>query len=229
MTRRAAAVTGILAGLAVLALLPLGLGLVAPGTPGDVVAWLSALCERQGAAGPLVLVAAQTLIAASGVLPASLLGIAAGTLLGPGAGFAAAAAGTMAGALLSFWIGRGLLRGRRPGFLTGGRWVAALDRTVAAEGWRLVCLMRLSPVMPFAPTSYALSLSSVRLADYLLGTLAALPALLVYVMLGALGRTALAGEAEWLRGGILVLGLGATVLLVRTLKRVAGQLASEGP
>ncbi len=114
MTRRTLASAGILAGLATLAFLPLGLGLVAPGTPGDMVAWLSALCERQGAAGPMVLVAAQALIAASGVLPASLLGIAAGTLLGLGAGFAAAAAGTMAGALLSFWIGRGLLRGRRP-------------------------------------------------------------------------------------------------------------------
>ncbi|MGF3025251.1 VTT domain-containing protein [Methylobacterium aquaticum] len=215
--------------LAVLALLPIGLGLVAPGTPGDVVAWLSALCERQGAAGPMMLIAAQTLIAASGVLPASLLGIAAGTLLGAGAGFAAAAAGTMAGALLSFGIGRRLLRGRRAGGLTGGRWVAALDRSVAAEGWRLVCLMRLSPVMPFAPTSYALSLSRVRLSDYLLGTLAALPALLVYVMLGALGRTAFAGEAEWLRGCLLVLGLGATLLLLRKLKRFAGRLAGEQP
>ena len=218
---------GVLAGLAALALLPFGLGLVAPGTPGDVVAWLSALCERQGAAGPAVLVAAQTLIAASGVLPASLLGVAAGTLLGTGAGFAAAAAGTMAGALVSFAIGRGLLRGRRPGFLAGGRWAAALDRSVAAEGWRLVCLMRLSPVMPFAPTSYALSLSSVRLVDYLLGTLAALPALLAYVMLGALGRMALAGEAEWLRGAVLVLGLGATVLLLRKLKRLARGFAPE--
>ncbi|WP_162561130.1 TVP38/TMEM64 family protein [Methylobacterium terrae] len=217
MTRRLA----ILAGLALLAALPFGLGLVAPGTPGDVIAWLSALCERQGAAGPALLVAAQALIAASGVLPASLLGIAAGTLLGIGPGFAAAAAGTMAGALLSFWIGRALLRGRRPGFPAGGRWAMALDRSVAAEGWRLVGLMRLSPVMPFAPTSYALSLSSVRLADYLIGTLAVLPALLAYVMLGALGRTALAGEAEWLRGGVLVLGLGATVLLLRKLKRLA--------
>ncbi|TNC14207.1 TVP38/TMEM64 family protein [Methylobacterium terricola] len=217
------------AGLALLAALPFGLGLVAPGTPADMIAWLSGLCERQGAAGPALLVAAQTLIAASGVLPASLLGIAAGTLLGAGPGFAAAAAGTMAGALLSFWIGRALLRGRRSGALPGGRWATALDRSVAAEGWRLVGLMRLSPVMPFAPTSYALSLSSVRLSDYLIGTLAALPALLAYVMLGALGRTALAGEAEWLRGGVLVLGLGATLLLLRKLKRLAGTLTPDAP
>ena len=76
--------------------------------------------------------------------------------------------------------GRALLRGRGSGFLARSRWAATLDRSVAAEGWRLVCLMRLSPVMPFAPTSYALSLSSVRLADYLIGTLAALPALLAW-------------------------------------------------
>jgi uncharacterized membrane protein YdjX (TVP38/TMEM64 family) len=219
--------------LVAVAVLPFGLGVVAPGTPGDLVAWLSALCERQGTAGAVVLIAAQTLIAASGLLPASLLGIAAGTLLGTGPGFAAAATGTMAGALLSFGLGRTLLSrgllGRRPGFLARRNWIASLDRSVAAEGWRVVCLIRLSPVMPFAPTSYALSLSSVRLADYCVGTLAALPALLVYVLLGALGRTALAGQAEWLHGSVLVVGLGATVLLLRKLRRLAGTPIPEGP
>ena len=38
--------------------------------------------------------------------------------------------------------------------------------------------------MPFVATSYLLGLSAISLRDYMLGTLAALPALLGYVSLG---------------------------------------------
>jgi hypothetical protein len=39
--------------------------------------------------------------------------------------------------------------------------------------------------MPFVATSYLLGLSAISLRDYMLGTLAALPALLGYVSLGS--------------------------------------------
>ena len=42
--------------------------------------------------------------------------------------------------------------------------------------------------MPFVATSYLLGLSAISLRDYMLGTLAALPALLGYVSLGAFSR-----------------------------------------
>ncbi|GJE55271.1 TVP38/TMEM64 family protein [Methylobacterium sp. WL9] len=207
--------------------LPLLLAIASPKTALDAVTWVQAFCEQRGALGPALLLAVQALVAASGVLPASLIGVAAGTLFGTQTGFLVAAAGTMTGALASFGLGR-VMRPRKPGGSERRGRLAGLDRSLAKEGWRVVCLLRLSPIMPFAPTSYALSLTSVRLSDYLIGTVASLPALLAYVMIGALGRSgglAVAGGnlAEWLRIGVLALGIGATLMLMLKLRRLLAQ------
>ena len=191
--------------------------------------------RAEGAVGLVLLVLLQGLVAASGVLPASVLGVAAGALFGVVAGFAAAAAGTLIGAVAAFGLTRSLARPliarlvrRRPGLLR-------LDGVLASDRWKLVCLLRISPVMPFAVTSYALGLSAVRFRAYLLGTLAALPPLLAYVLLGRLvGFGALhpaAGGA--LRWAALAFGGGASLLLawyvLRLLRRAcalpAGSLA----
>ncbi|MCJ2012583.1 TVP38/TMEM64 family protein [Methylobacterium sp. J-076] len=220
-----------LAGLALLAALaaaPLAVGLLAP----DAAERLAAGLRGLGPAGPAILLVVQALVAASGVVPASGVGIAAGALLGPVEGFCVAAMGTMAGALVTFGLARTVLGARALARL-GGRRLAALDGALAAEGWRLVCLIRLSPIMPFAPTSLALGASAVSLRDYALGTLAALPALFAYVALGALGRggghlLSGAGPAEWLRLGVLGAGALATALLMLRLRRILGRAMPEG-
>ena len=69
--------------------------------------------------------------------------------------------------------------------------------------------------MPFALTSYALGLSSIRLRDYLIGTLAAMPALFGYVLLGTLAGTGVADRSSSspLGGWLLAIGLLATLVL----------------
>ncbi|GJD33157.1 TVP38/TMEM64 family protein [Methylobacterium aerolatum] len=213
---------GLLAGLAAA---PLAAGILAPDAARDLAARVAEL----GPAGPAMLLAIQALVAASGVLPASAIGIAAGALLGPVLGFAVAAAGTMAGALLSFALARSVI-GARALARFGGSRLAALDGALATEGWRLVCLIRLSPIMPFAPTSLALGASAVALRDYAIGTLAALPALFAYVALGALGQggghlAAGVGRAEGLRLAVLAAGALATVLLMLRLRRILARRA----
>lgn len=217
-----------LALLAGLAVAPLAAGLLVP----DAAERLAARIAALGPAGPAILLAVQALVAASGVVPASGVGIAAGALLGPVEGFCVAAAGTMAGALITFALARTVL-GARALARFGGRRLAALDGALAAEGWRLVCLIRLSPVMPFAPTSLALGASAVAPRDYALGTLAALPALFAYVALGALGRggghlLTGAGPAEWLRLTVLVAGAAATLFLMWRVKQILGRAGPAG-
>jgi uncharacterized membrane protein YdjX (TVP38/TMEM64 family) len=41
-----------------------------------------------------------------------------------------------------------------------------LDALIARDGWKLVCLLRVSPIMPFSATSLALGLSPIGLRDY---------------------------------------------------------------
>ncbi len=183
-----------------------------------------------GEAGWATATLVQMLVASTGVLPASLTGLTAGAVYGVELGFLLAACGTLAGALLAFLLARSLARGlvlRWLGRSTAGRrrWIARLDQTIARDGWRTVCLLRLSPVMPFAATSYALGLTGVRLRDYLLGTLASLPALLGYVVLGRLAGSGVqaastgAGIARWVMLGV---GLVATLALTLRIGRLAG-------
>lgn len=164
--------------------------------------------------GWIAFAALQILIVASGVLPASLAGMAAGAVYGVVLGFGLAASSTMAGAVLTLAISRSLARGWIEHFLRLRPRLRNLDRMLAHDGVRMVILLRLSPVMPFAATSYALGLSSVSVRDYVLGTCASLPALLGYVFLGQLAATGLdAGEAGWLHWTLLAVAAVATVAL----------------
>jgi uncharacterized membrane protein YdjX (TVP38/TMEM64 family) len=166
-----------------------------------------------GYRGAVVFAVLQMLVAVSGVLPASLLGVAAGAIYGFVPGFLLAAAGTLVGAILSFMLSRSLFRptierlsARRPRLRN-------LDALVDQAGWQLVCLLRLSPIMPFSATSLALGLSRIGLRSYALGTLASLPALAGYVFTGTLADSSLAifaAGASPVHWGLLGLGIIAT-------------------
>jgi uncharacterized membrane protein YdjX (TVP38/TMEM64 family) len=176
-----------------------------------------------GTLGVALFAMAQILVAVSGVLPAALLGMAAGAVYGVGFGFVVAAASTLAGAQIAFLASRGLMRGFAERALVGRPRLKNLDDMIAREGWRIVCLLRMSPVMPFSATSYALGLSSVSARDYMLGTLAAMPALLGYVALGALTQDGLAvwsTGADPVRLGLLAIGVAATALLTLRLGQI---------
>ena len=152
-------------------------GLVALIVLGTAAAWIAperaigtaeilmGVVRGLGVRGAVVFAIVQVLVAVSGVLPASLVGVAGGAIYGLVPGFLLTAAGTLAGALLSFFISRSLFRAiverlaaRRPRFRN-------LDARIAQGGWKLVCLLRVSPVMPFSATSVLLSLSAVGLRD----------------------------------------------------------------
>lgn len=90
---------------------------------------------------------------------------------------------------------------------------------IAQDGWRLVCLLRVSPIIPFSVTSYMLGLSSIDLLAYTIGTLASLPALCGYVFFGTPADASLcawmtgAGPLRW-----ILLGIGGAAMLVLTAR-----------
>jgi uncharacterized membrane protein YdjX (TVP38/TMEM64 family) len=177
-----------------------------------------------GALGMLLFGALQVAVALSGFVPGSLIGIFAGAVYGVAIGFPLAALGIMTGALLAFGFARTLLRPLLSRWLAGRARLRDFDAALARDGWRVVCLLRLSPIMPFAATSYALGTSAVTLKDYLIGTLASLPALFGYVVIGAFAKAGFAAAAQgtglvqWaLIGG----GLAATVVLTWRIGRIA--------
>ncbi len=190
----------------------------------DVTGSLRAMllwAQRLEAGGWVLFALVQVAVVASGVLPASLAGIAAGAVYGVALGFGLAATSTIAGAVLTLGLSRSLARGWIERLMAGRPRLRDLDRMLAADGARLVCLLRLSPVMPFAATSYMLGLSSVSVRAYVLGTLGSLPALLGYVVLGRIVGSGVTSDAGgWLRWGTLAVGAVATAVLTVHLGRL---------
>jgi uncharacterized membrane protein YdjX (TVP38/TMEM64 family) len=182
-----------------------------------------------GTTGWLVFGAIQILVSVSGVFPAAVLGIIAGTLYGLPLGFFLAAADTLAGAWLAFMLSRSFFRPAIESFLRRRPRLQDLDRIVARDGWKVVLMLRISPIMPFSVTSYMLGLSSVRPRDYLLGTLASLPALLGYVFIGSLADAGLAAQAagaHWLYLMLLAAGALAAVALTLRIRQIAAAAAA---
>jgi len=214
-------------------------GLVALIVLGTAAAWIAperaigtaeilmGVVRGLGVRGAVVFAIVQVLVAVSGILPASLLGVGAGAIYGLVPGFLLAAVSTLAGALLSFFLSRSLFRATVERLAARRPRLRNLDARIARDGWKLVSLLRVSPIMPFSATSVLLSLSAVGLRDYAIGTLASLPALCGYVFIGTLTDTSL---SAWATGAstvrLVLLGAGglATLLLVLRLGHIAIKL-----
>ena len=161
--------------------------------------------------------AIQIAVSASGFIPASLIGVAAGLAYGTYVGFLLSTAGTLIGGSIAFELGRSLMRPFVVTFVSKRPRLARLDEGISRQGWQLVCLLRISPTMPFAATSYALGLTRIGFVPYLMGSLASLPALFGYVVLGAVADPTLQPDltmaAQPLHWGLVLAGAGATALL----------------
>ncbi|MBI2425673.1 MAG: TVP38/TMEM64 family protein [Candidatus Hydrogenedentes bacterium] len=197
---------------------------------------VTALLERLGAWG-LVLLAIFYVAACILLIPGSILTMGAGALaasLWPEnllwallMGTAAVSAGSTAGAVAAFLLGRTLARARVVLWVSNNARFAALDAAIGADGWKLVFLLRLSPAFPFTLLNYALGLSSVSLRDYFFASWAGmLPGALLYVYIGATAQSLLlATAADRTRTPgdmvLMVLGLAAAFAGVFYVTRVA--------
>lgn len=156
-------------------------------------------------------------------LPALPLTLAAGAVYGPLGGTLLVSPASVAGASLAFVLGRTLLRDWVRVRTGGNARFQALDRAIGNEGWRMVALLRLSPVFPFSLLNYALGATGVGLGPYVLASwLAMLPGTFLYVSAGAAagaaaGLTPGQAVAPWL----LYSGLAATVLVTLRLAWIA--------
>jgi uncharacterized membrane protein YdjX (TVP38/TMEM64 family) len=182
--------------------------------------------DHLGALAPIAFVAGYA-IACVALVPASLLTLAAGAIFGIVWGTVYTVIGASIGAILGFLIARYAARGLVERRLADNARFAAIDRAVGSEGLKIVTLLRLSPVVPFSLLNYALGLTQVRLADYLLGMIGIVPGTLLYVYYGKVGGdlAALAGGARptggWASAVLLIVGLVATIAVTVLITRAA--------
>lgn len=153
-------------------------------------------------------------------LPGSLLTLVAGFAYGPVIGMMVAAPAAVLGASTAFLLGRTLLREWVKARVAQSPRAAAIDAAVGREGFKLVLLLRLSPLVPFNVLNYALSLSRVTFGRYVLASaIGMLPGTALYVYLGSLVPAAAELSTASGRGGPFTTGL-YVVGLVTTLAAV---------
>lgn len=205
-----------------------GLGIGALLLPlGDWILRLIAWVRGMGAAGVLVYVAVY--VAATVLMvPGVILTGGAGLIWGPLLGTLIVSPASVVGATLAFLLGRTLARDWIARRLERDRRFAAIDDAVGAEGFKIVLLLRLSPLFPFNVLNYALGLTRVRLGPFVLGSfLGMLPGTALYVYLGSLVSSASEllhgggpGAGSWRTVGWVV-GLAATVIATVLVTRAA--------
>ena len=159
--------------------------------------------------------------------PGSILMTASGATFGLAWGFVAAMAGTTLGAGLAFLVSRYVARAHVERWVASRPRFAAVDDAIGKEGWKIVVLTRCCPIFPYIFQNYAYGLTRVRFGHYALGSFIGLvPAALVFVYMGSLGRTgveATSHGASSLELGLRVLGFVATVVVSIYITRVSTQ------
>ena len=165
--------------------------------------WITGL----GAVGVVAFVVIY-IIATVVLAPASALTLLAGLAYGPW-GFPLVVGSATLGASAAFLIGRHLAHERVQTRVDDNRTFKAVNQAVGEEGWKIVGLLRLSPVFPFGLQNYFFGVSSIGFWPYAIATFfGIMPGTVLYVYLGTIGKASGGGPAQW---ALLGAGLVATV------------------
>lgn len=198
----------------------------------DYLAGLLQAVESVGPWGP-VLLAGTYVVACVLFVPGSVLTLGAGFLFGVVRGMIAVSVGSVLGATVAFLVGRTLLRGWIERRIAAYPRFQAIDRAVGKQGFKIVILVRLSPIFPFNLLNYAFGLTNVRLWQYVLASwIGMLPGTLMYVYLGSALKSLADVAAGAPKGGtpqtiFFVAGLVMTVVATVVVTRVARRALSE--
>lgn len=214
----------------------LALGLVVAALPvGDLMDALQARIAGLGSWAPVAYALLYGL-AATLFVPGSALSLAAGVLFGLWLGTAVVWMGANIAIVLSFLIARYAARSKVEAMASTRPRFAAVDRAVGEQGWKIVALMRLSPVFPFGLQNYLFGVTAIRFLPCVLASAAfILPGTFLYVYIGFAGGEAAAAVggaqgADTLRLALQLAGLVATLVVTVGIARIAAKaVASHAP
>lgn len=125
-------------------------------------------------------------------------------------------------ASISFVIGRTLLRGYVESVLAANPKLQSIDRAIEKGGFKLMLLVRLSPVFPFALSNYLYGTSGIGFVPYFLGSiLGFLPGTFAYVYAGRVGKALTIDSASSAPWYVYVGGLTVVLILLKIASDVA--------
>jgi uncharacterized membrane protein YdjX (TVP38/TMEM64 family) len=210
--------------------LAVGLALVALSVAASflpVTHWIKALSGRVETLGPFGILVYALFYAVATVLfmPGSVLTISAGLIFGVALGTLAAWSGAVLGASLAFLVGRYLARSKIEEMTKSNEKFQAIDEAIGKQGWKIIGLLRLSPLIPFNFSNYFYGITRVGFWPYVLASGGGmLPGTLLYVYLGAAGKAGLGGDEKQtspLQYVFFGVGLLATIGVTIWVSRIA--------
>jgi len=167
-------------------------------------------------------------------IPGSILTLGAGAIYGVVTGSILVSISSTLGATAAFLVGRYAARGWVAKKIDGNVRFTTIDNAVAAEGWKMVGLTRLSPIFSFNLLNYAYGLTRVSLREYVLASwIGMMPGTIMYVYIGSLaGDLASIGAetseapsgAQWT---INIVAFLATVIVTVYVTKIAKKTLAE--
>jgi len=172
--------------------------------------------------------AAVYIVAVVLLVPASALTLVAGLVFGAW-GFPLVVVSATIGAGLAFLVARHLARNKVKQFVEKRPKLKAVDQAVAENGWKIVGLLRLSPLVPFNLQNYLFGVTEVGFYPYLATTFVGImPGSLLYVLIGALGHIDGGKGAAW-KWSFFAVGIVATsITAVIVTGKAKAKLAESG-
>lgn len=184
-----------------------------------------------GPLGYVVYILAYVLVCIA-FIPASPLTFGAGAIFGFVEGTIVVVIGATLGATASFLLGRTIMRRKIEAWAANNPKFRALDRAIAREGGKIVFLIRLAPVFPFAYINFAFGLTGVRTLPYVIATLfGIIPVTLAFVYIADAATRTATGELETTRLVINIIGvviaIGVTAFVTRVALRAVRRAGIE--
>lgn len=157
------------------------------------------------------------------LLPGAVFAVVGGMAFGPVWGAVWNLLGATIGATLAFLIAR-YVASDWVARKIGGRLKRVVEG-VEAEGWRFIALMRLVPVVPFNIFNFAVGLTRIPVAQYVVATAVCMaPGAVAYTWLGHAGRGAMEGHDAAVEYSLLGLAvLAVLAFLPRLWRRILGK------
>jgi uncharacterized membrane protein YdjX (TVP38/TMEM64 family) len=188
--------------------------------------WLLAVQDRVARLGALGAVVFALVYVGAVLLfvPGSVLTVGAGLVFGVVRGTVIVSLASTTAAAAAFLIARHVARDRVEKVVRRYEKFGAIDRAIRQQGFKVVALLRLSPLVPFSISNYLYGLTAVDFRPYVLASwLGMLPGTVLYVSLGAAGAAVVGRGGERGPWGwtLLAAGLLATVVVTVLLTRAA--------
>ncbi|WP_411825667.1 TVP38/TMEM64 family protein [Luteolibacter sp. AS25] len=152
--------------------------------------------QLQGIWAPILFVIV-FVVATVAFAPASILSLGAGAVFGLVEGVILVSIASTITAATSFLISRYLLRGWVERQLADRPRFRAIDQAIRHEGWKMVALLRMTPILPFGLQNYGLGLTGISFWQSTFASwLGLLPAIILLVYTGSVAKVAASGTSN---------------------------------